>query len=193
MKCTPRVVCRSRGCSASRLPIGSPGRSKQPITELVIRIGAPNRLDVPAYIEGVNIALTVAEKFDAPAIFDEQTGARWVRQEWRRSVYIGQLGTHPTAMISEHNPPLLGLTGAIEHVPFERGCHTRGMRKFGLPDLVLEDYVPRVPRHNVFEMVANLLVAGRCPHEQTGDLVIRDDDLAIRSAIHGAQIDVLEQ
>src|SRR5262245_9317650 len=163
------------------------GRTTQPISELVMRIGPPSRLDIKAYVEGVEIALAVAKKLNAMVILDEETAQRQNRREWEleRRRCQGQQGQHPAPVISEQNPPWLGLSGHVMHDFFERGWHTRGMRKFGLPDLVLEDYCTGFNLHTVIEIVSNLLVSGHRPHEQTGDLVIRADDPALKKVMNG--------
>jgi hypothetical protein len=61
------------------------------------------------------------------------------------------------------------------------------LRKFGLPDLVLEDYLPYLPAMGgPTSIVATLLLSGRRPDEQTGDLVIRTDDPIVARVTYGA-------
>jgi hypothetical protein len=169
------------------------GRNKAPIAELVIRIGPPSQLDIPAYVEqmepayveGVEIVAALAKKFDARVVFDEETFEDRAREDWESCVYKGQQWQEPAPVTSEQNPPRVGLSGAIGQDYFEPRWHTRGMRKFGLPDLVLEDYLPYLPLGGPTDIVATLLLSGQRPDEQTGDLVIRTDDPVVGTLRYG--------
>ena len=157
-----------------------PGRSKALITELIVRIGAPGQRDILAYAEGVAVVVALARSLGAPAILDEETRQLLTRQEWLVGASIGRR----SGPVSEQNPPIEGRGGgAITHDIFDRGWHTRGMRKLGLADLVVEDYLPGFDVHKVLEIVANVLVAGHQPDERTGDLVIRADDPALKGVV----------
>src|SRR5262245_3188434 len=166
------------------------GRTKPPITELVIRIGAPTRLDIPAYVEGLEIAAALAKKLEAPVILDEETGLHEHIEEWVRLAYEGQQGNHPQPAISEQNPPVLRFIGPTSLEPPEGHLLgrwlTRGLRKLGLPDLVVTDYLPRFQASTPIEMVANLLVSGHSPDEQTGDLVIQADHPGVKAVMYAA-------
>ena len=68
-----------------------PGRARAPIGEVVIRIGVPGRLDIPAYVEGVQVAVALANKLKAPVIFDEETRERRTREEWESRAHEGRI------------------------------------------------------------------------------------------------------
>ena len=77
------------------------------------------------------------------------------------------------------------MSGVVQHEPIGEGWRTRGMRKFGLPDLLLEDWLPNNSPHWVISVVATSLVSGKRPDRRTGLLEIFADEPDVKHHLHG--------
>jgi hypothetical protein len=161
------------------------GIGGSPVHELVVLIGVPRELNIPSYIEATQIAVAVARALKAPVYSDEET-QRFERIEYLFNLpYEGKIRTKPPVLISMQNRPLIGMSGIIDQGMDGENCRTRGMRKLGLADLILNDWLPNNSPYWLISMVANLLVSGKLPSQANGLIEISSNDPDVSRALYG--------
>lgn len=156
----------------------------QPATALAVMIGVPRGLDIAAYVEALRLTVDVAKALRAPAFLDGET------RELRRTRALAERLTEGRrggdAPVSPTNPPRLtimeGIT-AYEQQP-DGGLRTRGLRKLGLPDLALADWVPGLSPFWVFDAVGNLLTSGKLAATPGTTFSLRVDQPEVAEALH---------
>lgn len=157
-----------------------------PVAALALMVGVPAERDLPAYLEALRVGATLARALTAPAFIDVETGgdARLSRRFAER-LHEGVAGS--AQPVSADNPPPLsimdGLTNFEPHGP--DGLRTRGLRRLGLPDLLIDDWIPTAPPFWLLQGVGGLLTAGRLPAQAGQRVPLRGDDKLLERLLFG--------
>ena len=156
-----------------------------PVKTLAVVIGAPRRLDVGAYAEALRLTRDIAHAIDAVAFADGETSEvlRTANLHERLTDGLHQRGQP----VSSANPPRLhimeGIT-AFKPTP-EGGLRTYGLRKLGLPDVLIADWLPSASGLELLEAAGNLLVSGKISPRPDTTFTLTGRDSEVRTALHG--------
>jgi hypothetical protein len=130
------------------------------------------------YSQGIEFTYQLARRFHA-LVYDEETRRFFDADRWgamrqgltddgcRFEYDDGNLPCFSSPHLASRSFRRAGLEGWV----------TMGMRKFGLPDLVVEDFVPGWSHHDLVGIIAQRLIEGARPDPSTGRLLIDLDDL----------------
>jgi hypothetical protein len=139
------------------------------IVELAIMINLPKERDIESYIEALNMTYEVAKHFHARNFRDVELGLllpfeylQNERDHYEPKGMPSSIGGFPIFVES------------VKHVG--QAAHTRGMVKFGIPELVLEPASSIRP----LEIVADVLLLGARADASSGVLAIDGHDPVIR-------------
>lgn len=156
----------------------------EPVSALAVMIGVPRGPDVAAYVEALRLTAIVASALRAPAFLDVETGELRRVNSLEERMHDGWRGDG--VPVSGHNPPRLtimdGIT-AYEELP-TGGLRTRGLRKLGLPDLELADWLPGTSAFWVIEALGNLMISGKVSAARGAEIVVSADEPEVRQALH---------
>jgi len=138
-------------------------RSPKPVTGLAVMVGVPNGLNIPAYVEALRLTVEAAKALQAQAFTDGETGALYRIDGLAERLSAGQQGRNQP--VSVLNPPAVTIMGGITALVHTQngGVELHGMRKAGVPDLSLGDWIPGVTETLIFDVVGNRMLAGKIP------------------------------
>lgn len=142
---------------------------------LAVMVGVPAQLDVPAYIEALASSVAIGKALRSPAFADIETGDLRRLDKLEARLHEGLRGGRWP--ISPTNPPRLTTIGGItefEALP-DDGLRTHGLRKLGLPDLLLERTTPGLAPEWLLAAAGNLLIAGKVPPTAGTVMTLRGD------------------
>ena len=136
-------------------------RSPKPVTGLAVMVGVPNGLNIPAYVEALRLTVEVAKALQAQAFTDGETGALYRIDGLAERLSAGQQGRNQP--VSVLNPPAVTIMGGITALVHTQNgrVELHGMRKAGVPDLSLGDWIPGVTETLIFDVVGNRMLAGK--------------------------------
>jgi len=152
-------------------------------------IGVPPPRDVDSFVEALQVGASIAKILNAPAVHDVETGQLLSREIFEEQLYYGRSARKERMLVSSTNPPqLLGVSSSVTSGDQSiEGSRTLGMRKLGLPDVLLEDWLPGNSDYWVFDIFCNLLLSGKAPTTAGSSWSIHTDEPEVASALHGSQ------
>jgi hypothetical protein len=169
--------------------------TRTPVSIIYMQIIARPERDLVAYAEALDAAIAVSKALKATLIYDQELDGNVPPEDFEGWVHHGQVNAvkafatprqnNHVDLVGPDNPPDIGLSGPVFQSLGEGRVVTRGMRKYGLPDVLLGRFVPGVSPYWLVSAVANVLAAGRAPDADTGRLAIRASDAGVRIQVMG--------
>lgn len=157
-----------------------------PVAVLALMVGVPQRLDLAAYLEALRVGAILSRALAAPAFIDVETGGD-ARRSGRFAERLNEGVAGGERPIGADNPPSLSIMDGLTN--FEplgaNGLRTRGLRRLGLPDLLIDDWLPTAPPFWLLQGAGGLLAAGRVPAQSGQRLPLRGDDPLLQRLLFG--------
>lgn len=155
----------------------------KPATVLAIMIGIPPGRDIAAYAEALQASVNIAQALKAPAFEDRETLELLRIQGLVERLRSGQKGRQ--LPVSAANPPKFTIMGGFTALSRMEGggVRTGGMRKAGLPDLVLGDWIPALTDTLVFDALVDRMLAGKIAPQPGSGFEIRIGEMDVEGGL----------